>query len=144
ILLGLFFVYYFLFQRRWFTWGRIRQLGVGLGVGGLLVLPIAIPYAIVQGSYNFGRDLFQVERFSNTLVSFLAVYRANPIYRALLAPFADPGPWPVERSAFPGLVAPGLGLLAILWAVRRGRGKVAGIATAGGDVRQDFRLHVGF
>jgi hypothetical protein len=144
ILLGLFFVYYFLFQRRWFTWGRIGQVIVGLGVGGLLVLPIAIPYALVQGSYNFGRDLFQVERFSNTLVSFLAVYRANPIYRALLAPFADAGPWPVERSAFPGLVAPGLGLLALGWAIRRGRGRPAVGSTGAAGVGRDFRLHLGF
>src|SRR5690349_12260867 len=39
VLLGLFFVYYALFQRRLFTWGRIGQVAVGLGVGGLLVLP---------------------------------------------------------------------------------------------------------
>ncbi len=144
ILLGLFVVYYGLFRRRLFTWGRIGQLAVGLGVGGLLVLPIAIPYALVQGSYNFGRDLFQVERFSNTLVSFLAVYRANPLYRALLAPFADSGPWPVARSAFPGLVAPGLGLLALLWAVRRGRQRPEPGSIGGAGTGRDFRLHVGF
>ncbi|HMA37003.1 MAG TPA: hypothetical protein VKY74_21285 [Chloroflexia bacterium] len=119
ILLGLFAGYYGLALRQAGVWRRLGQIAIGLGLGGLLVLPIAIPYVLVQGSYHFSRDLFQVERFSNTLVSFLAVYRANPVYQALLAPFADHGPWPVEQSAFPGLVAPGLGVLGLIWAWRR-------------------------
>lgn len=104
ILLGLFFVYYFLVERRLFSWRVVGQIAAGLGVSGVLMLPILVPYVLLQGGQEFSRDLFETERFSNTLSSFLAVYRANPILQRLLAPFADPGPWSIERGAFPGLI----------------------------------------
>ncbi|HUP28173.1 MAG TPA: hypothetical protein VM409_07030, partial [Chloroflexia bacterium] len=63
----------------------------------------AIPYVEFQGAYEFKRSLFEAERFSNTLSSFLAIFRGNPVYQALLAPFADKGFWSLERAAFPGL-----------------------------------------
>src|SRR5205823_3182771 len=63
------------------------------------------------------RNIFEVERFSNTLSSFLAVFRANPLLQKLLAPFSDPGPWAIERAAFPGfatLLLAGIGVVGSL------------------------------
>src|SRR5207244_10148278 len=115
ILLGLFVVYYFLVERR-FSLAFLGKLALVMAVALVLMLPIILPYAQVQGGQQFSRDLFQVERYSNTLASFLAVYQyvGNPIYHKLLAPFADPGPWPWERSSFPGVVVLLLGLLGIV------------------------------
>jgi hypothetical protein len=92
------------------------------------MLPILVPYVQVQAGQDFARDLFQVERYSNTLASFLAVYQANPLYKMLLAPFADHGPWPWERAAFPGLVVLALAVIAIVGVskVQSPRSKVIG------------------
>lgn len=103
MLLGLFFAYYFLFERRLFSWRVIGQLAATMSLAALVMLPIIVPYVTLQSGQDFSRGLFEAERFSNTLSSFLAVYRANPILQSLLAPFADPGPWSIERAAFPGL-----------------------------------------
>ncbi len=113
IMLGLFVVYYSIAERR-FSLAFVGKLAAVMGAALLLMLPIIVPYLQVQSGQQFGRDLFEVERYSNTLASFLAVYEGNQIYRQLLAPFADPGPWPWERSSFPGLVVPLLALLGIV------------------------------
>jgi hypothetical protein len=112
MMLGIFFVYYLLFERRLFSWRVVGQFATGMGAAVLLMLPVAVPFVLLQGGYEFKRNLFEVERFSNTLASFLAVFRANPLLQKLLAPFSDPGPWAIERAAFPGfatLVLAGLG-----------------------------------
>ncbi len=113
MLIGLFFAYYFLFERRLFSWRVVGQLAAGLGVSAILMLPILVPYVLLQNGQDFSRDLFETERFSNTLTSFLAVYRGNPILKNLLAPFADPGPWFIERAAFPGLFTLALALVGV-------------------------------
>ncbi len=118
MLLGLFVVYYWFAQRKLFSLAFFGKLAASMAVSALLVLPIALPYVRGQASQDFRRDLFQVERFSNTLTSFLAVFRGNPIYQKLLAPFADPGPWAIERSAFPGLAVLVLAGLGVVWASR--------------------------
>ncbi|MGA7733673.1 MAG: hypothetical protein WCD37_20615 [Chloroflexia bacterium] len=113
LLLGLFFAYYFLFERRLFAWRVVGQVATAMGVSALIMLPIIVPYVTLQGGQEFSRGIFEAERFSNTLSSFLAVYRANPILQGVLAPFADPGPWSIERAAFPGLFTLVLALVGV-------------------------------
>ena len=118
ILMGLFVGYYALADR-----GRLSLAFLGKGAAALFVsllamLPIMIPYVTVQSGQEFTRGVFETERYSNTLASFLAIYEGNPLYRALFAPFADPGPWPWERAAFPGLVVLVLALIALVGARR--------------------------
>jgi hypothetical protein len=138
ILLGLFFVYYALVDRRLVSWPLVGKLAVGLGAALLVMVPIVVPYVSVQAGAEFSRDLFQVERYSNTLASFLSVYEGHPLYKALLAPFADPGPWPWERAAFPGLAVLVLSVVAVVgaWRIRR--------TSIEWDSRHDLRKHVGF
>jgi hypothetical protein len=123
--LGLLFVFYFLVERKLFNWAVIGKVVAGLAVALLVMLPILVPYVQLQGAQEFKRSLFEAERFSNTLSSFLAVFRGNPIYQTVLAPFADPGFWAIERSAFPGLTVLVLGVLGCVWAWR-GRQKAEG------------------
>lgn len=112
-----FFAYYSLAQRELFSWRVLGKAAVALGLATIVILPIALPYAVIQGSQGFKRNLFEVERFSNTLASFLAVFRGSPVYQRLLAPFADPGPWAVDRSAFPGFATLLLAGLAVPLAI---------------------------
>src|SRR5439155_15483151 len=100
-------------QRPSRLWPFVGKMAAAVGAGVLAMLPVIVPYVQVQGSHEFTRGIFEVERYSNRLASFLAVYQGNPLYRALLAPFADPGPWPWERAAFPGLGVLLLSLIAI-------------------------------
>lgn len=103
MLIGLFVLFYAVASRHLFSWRLVGKLASGMGAAVLLMLPIAVPYVLLQSDFGFRRSVFEAERFSNTLTSFLSVFRGNPLYRALLAPFADPGPWAIERAAFPGL-----------------------------------------
>ena len=120
LLILLFFGYYFLFQRGAFSWGLVGKLAVAMGASALVMLPIVVPYVVIQGGQGFSRDLFETERFSNTLASLLAVYRGNPILQNLLAPFRDPGPWAIDRSAYPGLFTVLLALVGLFgWARRK-------------------------
>jgi hypothetical protein len=105
LMLGIFFLYYLIFDRKLFTWRVVGQFATGMGVAVIAILPVAVPFVLLQGDYEFKRNIFEVERFSNTLSSFLAVFRANPLLQKLLAPFSDPGPWAIERAAFPGFAA---------------------------------------
>ena len=126
---ALFAAYYALVTRRL----PARFFGALAGGGGLslaLLAPLGWAYYQVQGAADFARPLWDAERYSNTLQSFLAVWAANPLYRALLAPFADPGPWPWERSAFPGLVPLALGVAGGLLGVR---GREPGVRGQGSD-----------
>jgi hypothetical protein len=134
MLLGLFVVFYFVADRRLFNRGFWLKLFAAMGMSLLFILPILVPYVLLQGGHEFKRGLFEVERFSNTLASFLAVFRGNPLYQTLLAPFRDPGPWAIERSAFPGLTVLVLGAAALFWAGRRKAatsGAVPGPSTRG-------------
>jgi hypothetical protein len=120
---GLFALYYPLAERRlngrFFGW----LIGAGAASAALLA-PIGLAYVAVQGAQRFARPLWDTERYSNTLQSFLAVWEGNPLYKALLSPFADSGPWPWERSAFPGLVPLVLSAVGVVSAFRR-RGAIA-------------------
>ncbi len=138
ILLGLFFVYYGIAERRKVSASMFGKLALVMGASLAVILPVLIPYVSTQAGQNFSRDLFQVERYSNTLASFLAVYEGNPLYKTLLAPFADPGPWPWERAAFPGITVLILSGAAV-WLVFRGRRDNTGDSSPGG-----LRKHVGF
>jgi hypothetical protein len=139
MLLGLFVVYYALAQRRMFSLSFLLKAGVGLAGSLVFILPIAIPYIRDQGQFEFSRSIFEAERFSNTLASFLAVFKGSPAYRALLAPFADPGPWAIERAAFPGFLVLGLALTGLVFAMRR---RDAHIPYQG--VKGSLKLHAGF
>jgi hypothetical protein len=138
MLLGLFVVFYAIASGQRAPEGAARKgllsgrewllpfagkVALAVGAGVLVLLPVIIPYVQVQSSQEFTRGIFEVERYSNTLASFVSVYQGNPIYQQLLAPFADPGPWPWERAAFPGLVAP---LLAVVAVVGAGKPKAGG------------------
>jgi hypothetical protein len=131
ILLALFVICYFIMQRGLFSRGFWVRFAASMAGAAALVLPLAVAYQQVQEQYGFGRDLFQTERYSNALTSFLAVFRANPLYQALLSPFADHGPWPLEHSAFPGLGVLVLGCGGAIWAIRRGR--IAGRKASAAD-----------
>lgn len=139
MLLGLFVVYYGIAQRRVFSLSFLVKAGAGLAGSLVLILPIAIPYIRDQGQFEFSRSIFEAERFSNTLASFLAVFKGSPAYRSLLAPFADPGPWAIERAAFPGFFVLGLALIGVIFAMR-GRGA----SVPGQPVKGSLRLHAGF
>ena len=139
MLLGLFVVYYFVFQRRAFSPSFFLKAGAGLAGSLVFILPIAIPYVRDQGQFEFSRSVYEAERFSNTLASFLAVFKGSPAYRSLLAPFADPGPWAIERAAFPGFLVLGLAIAGVVFAMR-GRTSVAPDA----QVKGSLRLHAGF
>lgn len=139
MLVGLFVVYYGIAQRRIFSRAFFGKMAVGLAASLLVILPIAVPYVRDQGKFEFKRSLFEAERFSNTLSSFLALFRGSPAYRSLLAPFADPGPWSIERAAFPGfavLLLAGAGLLLSRRYCAPGRNV--------GEARGTLRLHAGF
>ena len=119
---GLFVAFYGVAERR-VARAFLGRLAVALGGAGLLCLPLAVGYLVGQdGGYH--RELADIARYTATLPGWLAVYMGNPLYKALLAPFADPSPWPWERSLFPGLVAPGLALIAAVAAWRL-RGQAA-------------------
>jgi hypothetical protein len=118
-LLALFFLYYLVVQRELFSWPLVGKLAVAFAGAAVLILPIGVPYGLIQSSYGFRRDLFEVERFSNTLTSFLAIFRGSPRLREVLSPFADPGPWAVERSAYPGLAVVVLGIIGTIAPFRR-------------------------
>ncbi|MDQ3704285.1 MAG: YfhO family protein [Chloroflexota bacterium] len=139
MLLGLFVVYYALAQRRVFSLSFLVKAGVGLAGSLVFILPIAIPYVRDQGQFEFSRSIFEAERFSNTLASFLAVFKGSPAYRSLLAPFADPGPWAIERAAFPGFFVLGLAITGLVLAFR---GKANHVSS--GEVKGSLRLHAGF
>lgn len=142
MLLGLFFAYYFLFERRLFSWKVIGQLAATMSVAGLAMLPVIVPYVSLQSGQEFSRGLFEAERFSNTLMSFLAVFRANPFLQKLLAPFSDPGPWSIERAAFPGLATL---VLAVIGVFGIGKGKVAPpVAEDADNPRIPLRKHAIF
>jgi len=110
------FVVFYTFAERRISWPFLLRAGTALGLVGLVVAPIAAGYLLGQnGGYH--RELADIERYTATFQGLLAVYSGNPVYKALLAPFADPSPWPWERSLFPGIVAPALaavGLAALL------------------------------
>ena len=131
LLMLLFFGYYFLFQRGAFSWGLVGKLAVAMLASALVMLPIIVPYVVIQGGQGFSRDLFETERFSNTLASFLAVYRGNPVLQNLLAPFRDPGPWAIDRSAYPGLFTVLLALVGLFgWARRKTKPNEAPASTS--------------
>jgi hypothetical protein len=115
----LFVLFYALAERR-LPRAFLGRLAAGLGLAGVVVAPVAVGYIAGQHG-GFQRALWDIERYTATLQSFLAVYNGNPLYKALLQPFADPGDWPWERSLFPGLVAPALAVLGgfIAWRLRR-------------------------
>ncbi len=138
ILLAIFVIYYSLAQRRLFTWQFIGKLAAGSTVAAILISPIALPFYMLQAGYDFKRDLFQVERFSNTLPSFLAVFRGNPLYRKLLASFFDPGPWAIERSAFPGFGILLLSLIGVVASWRYSRSCRAVSAVSAGPTGDSF------
>jgi hypothetical protein len=122
ILLALFFPYYFLTRPGAFSWSIPAKLVVVMFTCVLAMLPIVLPYVQLQRGYNFERSLFEAERFSNTLASFLAVYRGNPAYQSLLAPFRDPGPWALERAAFPGIAVLALAVAGVVMSYRAASG----------------------
>lgn len=141
MLLGLFVLYYGIAQRQVFSWAFLGKMAAGLGASLLVILPIAVPYIRDQGRFEFKRSLFEAERFSNTLSSFLALYRGSPVYRSLLAPFADPGPWSIERSAFPGFFVL---LLAAAGLFRAKRRRASQAHAAEEAQKGSLWLHAGF
>ncbi|MDQ6694675.1 MAG: hypothetical protein M3014_09685 [Chloroflexota bacterium] len=124
MLLGLFLLYYAFARRDLFSLLFLGKFATGMAASLLFILPVAVPYVLLQGGNGFSRNLFEVERFSNTLSSFLAVFRGNPLLRAALAPFGDPGPWSIERAAFPGIFTLLLAVVGLLFALRAGRATV--------------------
>ncbi len=142
MLVGLWALFYFAIERRSFSWDFFGKLAAGGAMAIVAMLPIAIPYVSFQRAYEFKRSLFEAERFSNTLASFLAVFRGNPLYRELLAPFSDKGFWSIERSAFPGLTVLALSCVAIVFALRQR--KAAQVAMPKARMQMRLSTHVGF
>lgn len=142
MLVGLWVLFYFAVERRAFSWGFAGKFAAGLTVALLALLPIALPYVSFQRDFNFERSLFEAERFSNTLMSFLAVFRGNPLYRELLEPFSDKGFWAIERASFPGLTVLVLSAVAAAFSWR----KKSAVQIDASNSRARLRLstHVGF
>ncbi len=139
ILLGLFIIYYFIVQRPLFSRTFWIRFLAGMVMSALLILPIALAYREVQAGYGFSRDIYQTERYSYAIVSFLSVYKANPLYKTLLAPFADQGPWPLEHAAFPGLGVLILTIIGLVWLWRRRRASQPTTATMQADDKANER-----
>ncbi|MEO8286481.1 MAG: hypothetical protein ABI670_08595 [Chloroflexota bacterium] len=143
MMLGIFFVYYLLVDRKLYSWKVIGQFAAGMAASVVVMLPVVVPFIQLQGGYEFKRNLFEVERFSNTLSSFLAVFRGNPLLQKLLAPFGDPGPWAIERAAFPGFATFLLAGGGVFGALRQRRSNQVSVGCA--EERGEFgpvRKHV--
>lgn len=106
------------FRRRAPGLGRVlRQLIVAGIIGGLLVLPVAIPYWQVQQREGFGRNLDEASRHAAGAASYLAVPPVN-------APFGATGLLPVgleEQALFPGFALTLLGVAGLVVALRTGQ-----------------------
>ncbi|HUS14689.1 MAG TPA: hypothetical protein VM536_06680 [Chloroflexia bacterium] len=115
----LFLAFYMVAERR-VPRPVLGRVLAGVLLAGVVIAPIAAGYLVGQRG-GFHRELWDIKRYTATLESYLAVYNGNPLYARLLQPFADPSPWPWERSLFPGVVAPALALAGgwAAWRMRR-------------------------
>lgn len=145
MLLGLFVLFYPLVQRGRLAMMVVGKMAVALAASLVLILPVMVPYVLGQGNYDFRRNLFEAERFSNTLTSFLAIFRGSPVLRDLLSPFKDPEFWAIERSAFPGFTVVLLSGLALWMALRyRHSGRDIGVELASEGVAKNLPKHTLF
>lgn len=106
-------VFYAAFRRRWASPTYWMAMGVGALVSVAVVLPFFLPYLDIQESTGFARSLDDARMYSATLRSYLA---SSAHAHGWILPLI--GEWN-GVVLFPGFVAVGLGLWAVLTAIRR-------------------------
>jgi hypothetical protein len=97
---------------------RARELVTllaGLGIGGLLLLPVALPYLRMRAFQGVEFTLEDVALYATTIESYAA--SGTPLYGGLTQRHLDPER--VQDTLFPGLVVLGLGLAGLASAPRR-------------------------
>jgi hypothetical protein len=100
--------------RRYWT-----RVGLAALVAGLMVLPVALPYARARASEGFGRSTFEASQHAASLQSYTQVPPSNLVYghTGWLAPRApQPGERDrrhVEHQMFPGAVVLVLALIGL-------------------------------
>jgi hypothetical protein len=99
-------------------WGRWNRLPAGLlaaGLAGLALLPAYVMHHRALAPQHYARGAEETILYSASVESFLATSDWNRIYGEATDAFRTVGP----NNLFPGLVAPGLVLMAALVAWRR-------------------------
>lgn len=112
-------------------WRLIRRLTAAAAIGVLVVLPVAIPYALVQREAGAGRTFSEATSNSAVLRSYVQAPVMNVIYGRTLwtRPEANSRSDGPEHGLFPGICAL---LLAIVGAIAAPRGsrKIAAVYAA--------------
>lgn len=100
-------------------WTRVGLAGV---LAGLMVVPVAAPYARARAAEGFGRSTFEASQHAASLQSYTQVPPSNLVYGGDTGRLAPRAPQPgardrrhVEHQMFPGVLVLGLALLG-LWA----------------------------
>lgn len=86
---------------------RLAGLGLALALSAAAYLPLAIPFMRLEQDFGFERPLARLERASARPADYLR--SGAHLHRALGLPPESP-----ERTLFPGILAVGLGSLALL------------------------------
>lgn len=117
--------------RRLRDWRLIRRLMASAGIGILLVVPVAIPYALVQRETGAGRTISEATSNSAALRSYVQAPVMNVIYgrTVWLRPEAKSRTDGPEHGLFPGLCALLLAIFGAL-AAPPGSRKIAGVYIA--------------
>ena len=90
---------------RWRDWGwagRAWPLGLAAVVGGLVLLPVVLPYLTVRREFEYERSLGESALHSADIFSFVEPPRRNLLYSRWLP---APSKHEPETSAFPGVTA---------------------------------------
>ena len=97
LVVAVYLVYFFVFQRAQINRRRILQFALWLGIALVPIALVAWPYFQVSRELQFVRGLEEAERFSARPLSFLSVAPFNWLYGQVL-------PVAVGEALFPGLV----------------------------------------
>jgi Protein of unknown function (DUF3108) len=103
-------------NRRFLDWRLMRRLVVAAAISLAVVLPVAIPYALVQREAGAGRTLSEAASNSAVLRSYLQVPVMNVVYgrTGVFRPEAGSRSDGPEQALFPGFCAV---LLAVLGSI---------------------------
>ena len=110
-LLGIYFLAFYISQRRWPSWAFWLKLVVAAGLSLLAILPTLLPYAAVAAEQNAQRTIRDVEEFSANYRFYLGAAPNNLLWGSSLSRFAGTGG---ERMLFPGALAYLMAALSLL------------------------------